>query len=451
MKRSLIAFGATAAILAMAPAPALAHGIGGRTDLPVPLSFFLSAASVVLILSFAALPALWPKPRYQRPPDLTPISIPGFPIIAGALSFLGVAALTLVVTAGIVGVNNSSRNPASVLVWVGFWLVVPFLSAAVGNIYRYLNPWKSLAAWLRIGQTQPGARLRDLGLWPAVILFVSFTWLELVYPDSGSPETVAIAAAVYTAIMLVSADRFGRAHTFENIDAFGVYNRLLSGIAPITSGPDGRPARRRWLHGLAHIPIQPGLDWFLIAMIGTVSFDGLSATPWYSSTFGEFGQTMLGETVGLLAAVAIVGIGYHAASHIAARVGGGSHTGAQIALRFAHTLVPIALAYAFAHYFTLILFEGQLLVSTLSDPLDLGWNVFGTVDRAVDYSLLEGGTLWVWYIQLTAIVAGHLAAVVLAHDRALVDFPPATAVKSQYAMLGLMVALTGLGLAILAA
>jgi hypothetical protein len=51
---------------------------------------------------------------------------------------------------------------------------------------------------------------------------------------------------------------------------------------------------------------------------------------------------------------------------------------------------------------------------------------------------------------LGTIVIGHVAGVVLAHDRALADFKGLGAVRSQYAMLLLMVLLTSLGLFILA-
>ncbi len=130
-------------------------------------------------------------------------------------------------------------------------------------------------------------------------------------------------------------------------------------------------------------------------------------------------------------------------------MGGGGWTTGAVALRFAHSLVPIAFAYAFAHYFTLVLFEGQYLISSLSDPFGLGWDLFGTADRRPDFTLLAPAT--VWYLQVAVVVLGHVAGVVLAHDRALSDFPPQTAVRSQYAMLVLMVGLTGLALVILAA
>jgi hypothetical protein len=89
-----------------------------------------------------------------------------------------------------------------------------------------------------------------------------------------------------------------------------------------------------------------------------------------------------------------------------------------------------------------------LLISTLSDPFGQGWDLFGTADRAINYWM---SPRVVWYIQVLAIVTGHVTGVILAHDRALAEFPPVRAVRSQYAMLALMVALTALGLTILAA
>lgn len=122
------------------------------------------------------------------------------------------------------------------------------------------------------------------------------------------------------------------------------------------------------------------------------------------------------------------------------------HTARTVAIRFAHTLVPIAAAYAFAHYFTLVSFEGQSIISAGADPFGLGWNLFGGRNYKIDFFL---GAIPVWYIQLATIVAGHVAGVVLAHDRALHDWKGLGAVRSQYAMLTLMVLLTGLGLFVL--
>jgi hypothetical protein len=108
--------------------------------------------------------------------------------------------------------------------------------------------------------------------------------------------------------------------------------------------------------------------------------------------------------------------------------------------------VPIALAYAVAHYLTLIIFEGQQIIRAISDPFAIGWDLFGTADRKVNFFITASEP--VWYAQVAVIVTGHVLGVVLAHDRALGDFGT-EAVRSQYAMLLLMVALTTLGLLIL--
>lgn len=429
--------------------PAFAHGIGGRTDLPVPLTFFLTGGAVVLILSFAALASLWPEARMQGEPELRPFALPGWRVITTTLGVIGVLGLAMVIAAGIIGVNNSSRNPASVLVWVGFWLVIPFLSAFLGNLYRFLNPWRQISEWLGIGDMESDTEPGERGMWIAGGLFFAFTWLELVYPDSGEPRTVAAMAIGYTLIMFISIDRLGRSTVSRSVDAFAAYNGLFAAMSPFTTSDDGRPARRGWLRGLPAFPEIPGLATFLVLMIGTVTFDGLSSTPWFADTFGSFGRSMIGGTIAMIVTVAVIGGGYAWASQAAASIAGDGWTAKRVAARFAHTLVPIAFAYAFAHYFTLVIFEGQLIISTISDPLGTGLDLFGTAERRIDYTLISPTA--VWYIQVAAIIVGHVAAVVLAHDRALGDFPKRVAVRTQYAMLVLMVALTGIGLSILAA
>jgi hypothetical protein len=185
----------------------------------------------------------------------------------------------------------------------------------------------------------------------------------------------------------------------------------------------------------------------VVVAIGTVSYDGASATQGVRDLLGEFGRTLFGETLLLVGSILVIGLAYRLASWVAARMVGGEWTASKVATRFAHTLVPIALAYAVAHYLTLIIFEGQQLIAAVSDPFGLGWDLFGTADRTIDFFITASEPIW--YAQVAVIVTGHVLGVVLAHDRALGDFGT-EAVRSQYAMLLLMVALTTLGLLILA-
>ena len=107
------------------------------------------------------------------------------------------------------------------------------------------------------------------------------------------------------------------------------------------------------------------------------------------------------------------------------------------------------MVYVGAHYLTFLLFEGQSIVFLASDPLGQGWDLFGTASAAIDYSLL--GQNATWYVQVGCVVLGHVAALALAHDRALALYDdPRTAVRSQYWMLGIMVGFTTLALWLLA-
>jgi len=195
-----------------------------------------------------------------------------------------------------------------------------------------------------------------------------------------------------------------------------------------------------------------GLSLFVVIMIATVSFDSLASTLWWRDRLAEMGinaMDMWVGTVGLIGLVVLIGSGYWLACSLAVLATGSNRlTTGEVSASFAHTLIPIAVAYAVAHYFTLVLFEGQLLVIAASDPFGLGWDIFGTATWRVTIWLNE---VIVWWVQVIVILGGHVVAVVLAHDRAFAEFPRGTATRSQYAMVLIMIVLTMLGRALLAA
>jgi hypothetical protein len=152
--------------------------------------------------------------------------------------------------------------------------------------------------------------------------------------------------------------------------------------------------------------------------------------------------------VGLLVCVGIVAGIYRAG--VAGMSSLDARRGSDLAARFAHSLLPIALAYVIAHYFSLLVYQGQATLALASDPLGDGANLFGTASWGIDYGVITPAAIW--YVQVAALVAGHVSGLVLAHDRALVLWPGArAAVQSQYWMLTVMVAYTSLGLWILSA
>ncbi len=246
--RAVLSGGVVIAILSI-PTPALAHSLGGLSNLPAPLTYFVAGVATLLIASFGALTLLWPYARWQGAGPITRWKSPGWRWIVNLLRVLGLIGLVLVVVSGLVGTPSSVRNPAPILVWVAFWLIVPFASAFVGDFYRILNPWRSLTRLLGIGIANPRSNSGSLGVWPATLLFLGFAWLETVYPQRDHPRQIAIAAIGYTVVLLAAAEMLGRRSVFDHVDAFGTYNRLLSAMAPFDLDPARGPGWRGWLRG----------------------------------------------------------------------------------------------------------------------------------------------------------------------------------------------------------
>jgi hypothetical protein len=110
-----------------------------------------------------------------------------------------------------------------------------------------------------------------------------------------------------------------------------------------------------------------------------------------------------------------------------------------VARRFIYTLVPIALAYHIAHYLSFLLIQGQFILPLLSDPFGFGWNLFGSASSRPSLGIV--GARFAWLTAVTAIVVGHILAVYLAHRAALHLARQRSALRSQYPMVVLMLAI----------
>lgn len=471
--RRLAAVGAApVAALALAPGGASAHGISARSDLPIPEWLFVWAAIVVLIVSFAALAALWPRPKLEgdawrplpRPLGRALTSRP-VEIVGGAL---GALLLLVVIWSGLVGQQVSSANFAPNFVYILFWVGLVPVSLLFGDVFRVFNPWRAIGhavAWsagkaARQPMPAPLAYPERLGCWPATVGVLVFAWFELAYQGGDSPRIVALAAFGYSAVTFIGMAMYGVEPWIRRAETFSVYFNLFARLSP-WERRDRDVGLRPPLAGLTKLEALPGTTTLLAVMIGTVTFDGASEGPVWQAVGPPLQRVLAGvglspvvagelaTTVGLLVAVAVI-LGLYRLGVAGARSVGGEHSADRLARAFVHSLVPIALVYAAAHYMTLLIFQGQSLGYLASDPLGIGWNLFGTAELAIDYTVI--GAAAVWYLQVAMVVAGHVAALMLAHDRALVlyDGQGRLAVRSQYWMLGVMVAFTTLALWLLA-
>jgi hypothetical protein len=317
-----------------------------------------------------------------------------------------------------------------------------------GNLWATLSPFDTIGRLVGFdveGTTRPYPP--SWGRWPAAILLLGFVWVELVDPFRSIPGHLGILIMAYTLVQIGGMHVFGRRAWLEHGEAFGVYFGLIAAMAPLTRDAEGRVVGRPFLAGLAEVPARPGLLAVIMIALGSTTFDGLSRSSlWTDATAGLAGVVRIAVfTGGLLAVIGVVTLAYVLAMRAAARVVGGEWH--PLAVRFSHSLVPIVLAYVVAHYFSFLVLEGQLGLVRLSDPFGVGWDLFGTGDWVVNLALLSPTTIW--YVQVAAIVVGHVGGVVLAHDRAIAMFDREAAVRTQYALLAVMVLFTASGLLIL--
>ncbi len=433
-------------------APASAHGLGGRLDLPVPLWLFAFGAATAVIISFVALGALWRRPLMQEPPHGRPLpdwaqTVLTSPVVEWIVRLISLALFLLIFVAAAAGRNATGANLSPVFIYVWFWVGLAFVHAFLGNWWATLSPWDTISRLLGIGHRPRRPYPPSWGVWPAGILILGFLWMELVYPSGAEPRSLAVAIGAYTVITLVGMAAFGRDTWQRSGEGFAVYFGLLSMMAPLARAPDGRVMLRPPLSGLPQLRPRPGLVAFVLILIGSTSFDGFTGTSVWDSWTANLtpAARAAAGTTGLLAVILLVAGAYALSMMAASAVA--RIPWHPLAVRFVHTLVPIAFAYAVAHYFSFLLLEGQGGISLLSDPLGDGWNLFGTAAYTINFAILSAAAIW--YVQVAAIVIGHISGVVLAHDRAIAAFQGGQAIRTQYALLAIMVLFTVGGLVIL--
>ena len=424
------------------------HGIGGRGDLPVPLWLAIYSAGAAVAVSFFALAAFWSRPRFDgtvgRPLSMLTLIVDA-PATRVVLKLVGLALLALLLGAAWLG--DPSLNPAPTWLYVWIWVGIIPLSLLCGPIWRLANPLRTIAGAVRRTSYRPLPR--GIAYWPAVAGLAGFLWLELVYPEGSDPRVVAIFATTYAVLNVAGGIVYGPAW-FGTGDSFEVYAEVLARLSPLGRGCHGRLGLRNPLAGLATMPQQPGIVGLLCLLLGSTAFDGISRWSVWTRLTGRFAH-IPAYTLGLVVTVAIVtGLFLLAARTTgAARIRPGVVGAAGLPGVFAHSLLPIAIGYAVAHYFSFALFQGQAGWLLATDPFGRGWDLFGTSGTPIDYAFL--GTGLIAGVQIGAIVLGHVLGVVSAHDRATGLFRRRQLRRAQYPMLAAMVAFTAGGIALVTA
>ncbi len=448
-------------IAALSPTRAFAHASDRGHVLLLPTGHYIIGGALAVAASFAVLFFIDPR-RLER--------LAAKRLIIGArgealrlpLSLLSFLVLAVLVAAGLFGSRDPLSNPLPLTVWTLLWVGVTLLQGLAGNVWACINPWYgpwrlSCMILRRPPDKPPLAMPAWFAMWPAVALLLAFAWFELIYPAPDDPARLAWVVGLYWLFGLAMAMLFGYepwmkrgeflSVFFGMVARFGIAGRERSGSLSL-----GLPGAR--LATTAALPLSGSL--FLLAALGSVSFDGLSKTFFYFSLNGlnplEFpGRTALMgiNTAGLIAFCCLLAGIFFAAVFIGEKLIDSRQSFAVAAGTLVWSIVPIALAYHFSHYLTVLLVNGQYALVALSDPFSLGWNLFGTADMPVMAAIAAGSdAAWaVWNAQAAAIVAGHVLAVLVAHMLAFrLHATPRAAMVSQFPLTLLMIGYTVFGL-----
>ncbi len=422
------------------------------------------------------------------------------------LRAFAVATFVFIIAAGLFGNQLPSKNIAPILTWTIWWGGLVVLILYLGSTWCYICPWQAIAEWsesvrfwgvrkqgLTLGLKWPKA-LRSV--WPAILLFVALTWVELGFAVTYNPRATAYMALAIAGLAFMSAFVFDRA-SFCRYGCFvGRIIGLYSNFAPIEvrtkdlqacrtcdtkscyKGNDRGNAcpthqylpamehntecltcmecikscekenvslfARPWGEDLVHVyrprADQASLALVLVALTGfhgfTMTGRWLETIRWLETGLG-LGHT-IAFSIGMLVLVVVPIAIYAALVALSWGVGGYRALGYQAYfVRYAYALLPIALFYHLAHNSEHLLFESQKIIPLASDPFGFGWNLFGTA-MITPAPLLSLPTLWL--IQVLLVLVGHIYSLYFARRVAGDIFGSAGHVfRSQLPMLAAMV------------
>jgi hypothetical protein len=311
---------------------------------------------------------------------------------------VAVALLTSAVACGSFGSRDPFDNFSMTYFWIWFVLGVAYLSIVFADVYLLLSPWLALCDLMQTaGFVSFLERLNypaRLDRYPALLLYAAFVWLELF--AHMRPEGLAICLLVYTFLNLAGAWAFGRAAWFGNAEFFGVLFGFFGSLSPIKlariTGDAGAVRfgvlmRRKVF--VVDSELAPGWSscLFVIFMLSSTTFDGLQSTvEGYAalsalSNQGAASQGQLGlgvQTFVLFGLPLLYLFLLFLALAMSRCLGGATFGSFELVRRFAPTLIPIAIGYHFAHYYTSFVGQAGQIARIASDPFGTGRDLFGT-------------------------------------------------------------------------
>lgn len=397
--------------------PLFNHGIINVGDLPIPFDMVLNSAVLVVVVTFVFLKISWKESILTSQETLFSTK----QSLSGKVS--GFIIIVLLTVPGLINNEPAKTSITPLVLWIFLWIAVPVLGLIFGDLYAKFNPLALIVNREGISHN----------VYFASFLFLCLTWFELVWNKPGNPRHIGIVFLVLLVVVSV-VQRFYK-KTIIEVDPLLLLHHLYSKMKITNS----KPLFKTLLNNISNLAQLKGMEYFILLMIGTVTYDGLRETTFWFELFGSQTYETSFSTVAFLLINLLIIVFYRFACYFAIRVSGEDLNLNEISLKFGHTMLPIAFAYHVTHYLSLLLFEFQTVVYRLNDPFGFGWNLFNVQEPEVNY-FLEPIALWT--IMVIVTLAGHMLSVVLAHDLSVKLFGHQKSDKTQYVFLFITVALT---------
>ena len=393
------------------------HGVVNVGDLPIPFDMVLNASALVVVITFVYLKISWKES----------IVVPSKEIFEDRQNIIGkifgATILFFLIAPGIIGNESSKTSVTPLILWVFLWIGVPTLGLLFGDVYAKFNPLNLI----RISSNKPRS------VYVSCFLFLGLTWFELVWRQPGNPLNIAsVFIILFVGVNLI---RYFYKKSIIEVDPLLLLHYLYSKLKLFNS----KPYFRSLINNIGNLAKLNGIEYFILLMIGTVTYDGLRETTFWYNQFGEQINNIWFSTIMFLSMNLGTIIFYRFACYFAIKVGGSELKLNEVSKLFGHTMLPIAFAYHITHYLTLLLFETQTFIYRLNDPLGTGLNLFNVQEPEINYFIEP---IIIWGIQVAVTLLGHMLSVVLAHDLAVKLFGHQQSDKTQYIFLFITVALT---------
>jgi polyferredoxin/YHS domain-containing protein len=479
----------------------------------IPGWLYYSSIGFLLVLSFGLFE--WMAPRLSAGSPSKRFNLLKYPSVLAlvkhpvtrfvAQGIMAVAFVTII-AAGLFGSQLPSKNIAPILTWTVWWggLVVIILLA--GKAWCYVCPWDAIAGWAE-GLKLWGRRKEGLSLglswpkvmrniWPATILFIGLTWVEIGFGVTMKPRATAWLGLGMLGMAFVSAFVFDRKSFCRYGCLVGRVSGLYALFAPVEVRAEDRDvckscATHSCYHGnemgepcpthqylgamdqntyciscmecvksceLDNVALnirpwgsdlethkRPRTDeaYLALLMLSLTAFHGLTMTGiWEEFVRGLSDVLGVGRSVAFSVGMAgLIGLPlaiYALLVGLSMKMSGEAEVKYKdYFVRYAYALLPIALFYHLAHNSEHLLMEGQKVVALASDPMGWGWNLMGTGLLTIA-PLASLSTLW--GMQVLLVLVGHVYSLWVARRTAVGLFGEGgSAFRSQLPMLAAMV------------